>query len=69
MKAKFSQNARLKDYLIKTGDNVLVEASLDLFWGAGKRMEDRNIFKTETHVGKNMCGKLLMEIRDELCKT
>jgi len=54
--AKFTQNEYLKKYLLDTGDAELIEDSpYDPFWGRGK---DRN--------GKNMMGKMLMELRKEL---
>ena len=36
--SKFSQNQFLKDFLLSTGDNVLVEASYDKIWGACKSL-------------------------------
>jgi len=39
-----------------TADAALIETSnMDAFWGTGKK-----------GIGKNMLGKLLMEVRDEL---
>lgn len=54
LKAKFSQNENLKKKLLDTGDAILHEDSpSDMFWGKK---------------GKDMLGKLLMEVRDELRK-
>ena len=56
--AKFSQNKEIRDVLISTGQEVLVEkTSNDYYWGCGT---DGN--------GQNMLGKILMEVRKELCK-
>lgn len=56
VRAKFTQHKELKEMLLSTGVKILVEDSpRDDFWGCGKH---RN--------GKNMLGKILMEIRDEI---
>lgn len=60
--AKFSQNDRLKDFLLGTGNCEIVEASpVDNIWGIGfssdKAME--NIDKW----GQNLLGKCLMKVR------
>jgi len=55
--AKFTQNENLKKLMLSTGDAELIEDSpYDGFWGAANN-------------GKNMLGKLLMEVRRELEKT
>ena len=52
LRAKFSQNEDLKQKLLDTGDAILHEDSpTDMFWGKK---------------GKDMLGKLLMQVRDEL---
>lgn len=52
--AKFSQNPEIKAQLLSTGDAILVEDSMvDAYWGWGA-----------DHSGKNMLGKLLMEVRE-----
>lgn len=65
--AKFSQNDKLKDFLLGTGNREIVEASpVDNIWGIGfssdKAME--NIDKW----GQNLLGKTLMKVREELRK-
>lgn len=56
VRAKFTQNPKAKELLLKTGDAELIEGNTwgDSFWGVcnGK--------------GKNKLGKILMEIRKEL---
>lgn len=63
--AKFSQNDKLKDFLLSTGNREIVEASpVDNIWGIGfssdKAME--NIDKW----GQNLLGKVLMKVRENL---
>ena len=54
--AKFEQHPDIRAVLLGTGQEVLIEAARnDSYWGYGP---DGN--------GKNMLGKVLMEIRDEL---
>ena len=55
VRAKFEQNAALKTLLLDTGGAYLSEHSRDRFWGDG--MNDS---------GKNILGKTLMKVRDEL---
>ena len=56
LKKKFTQNPRLRDALVKTGNAELIEdAPWDKFWGDGGNGD-----------GQNMLGKLLMELREEL---
>lgn len=56
LRAKFTQNDELKKILLETGDAELVEHTAnDRYWGDGGDGS-----------GKNMLGKLLMELRDEL---
>jgi len=54
--AKFLQHPDLRVKLMATGDEELVEDSpIDYYWGCGKDGS-----------GKNMLGKTLMKIREEL---
>jgi len=55
LRAKFTQHEDLKERLLQTGSKILIENSkMDAFWGIGKNGK-----------GKNILGKLLMEIRSE----
>lgn len=57
VRAKFMAHPELIDLLRSTGDAELVEAAPnDHYWGAGA-----------DGTGKNMLGKILMEVRAELC--
>ena len=65
--AKFEQNELLKDELVATGDKYLVEANpFDTYWSCGIHLTDKNIGNTDSYKGKNMLGKLLVEIRNEI---
>ena len=55
-KAKFLQHKDLRDQLMATGTEELIEDSpVDSYWGCGADGS-----------GKNMLGKILMKIREEL---
>ncbi len=57
---KFSQNERLKDMLLETGDAVLEEGNTwnDVYWGVSLK----------NGKGENHLGKIIMKIREELRK-
>lgn len=66
---KFSQNRELREFLLSTGDSVLVEASpYDRIWGiqlSADTPEAQNPFRWR---GENLLGFALMEVRDELLR-
>ena len=54
--AKFNTHEELRQQLLETGDEELIEAApADYYWGCGK-----------TGTGKNRLGVLLMEVRRQL---
>jgi ribA/ribD-fused uncharacterized protein len=56
VRAKFSQHEELRAILLGTGDALLVEhTERDAYWGDGGDGS-----------GKNMLGRILMEVREEL---
>ena len=62
---KFSQNEELKNFLIGTGDKVLVEASPhDQIWGIGMYAKDPNVTNPVKWRGQNLLGFSLMHVRD-----
>ena len=66
-RAKFSQHAELKIFLLQTGDRLLVEASpFDRIWGIGMAATDPNAEKPQFWKGLNLLGFALMEVREEL---
>ncbi|MBA4109208.1 MAG: DUF1768 domain-containing protein [Leptothrix sp. (in: Bacteria)] len=65
--AKFSQNASLQDFLLKTEDRVLVEASpVDKVWGIGMAEDHPQIENPAMWQGLNLLGFALMEVRRQL---
>lgn len=57
--AKFSQNIDLKEQLLKTGTEIIIEkTSNDYYWGCGTK-----------GTGKNMLGIILMDTRELLKNT
>jgi ribA/ribD-fused uncharacterized protein len=55
---KFSTHVDIKEILLSTGDEEIVENSpVDYYWGCGA-----------DGTGKNMLGIILMEVREELVK-
>ena len=64
---KFLQNPELKDFLLRTGDKILVEASpRDRVWGIGMGKANENAQTPAAWRGQNLLGFALMEVRDEL---
>lgn len=58
LREKFTQRPELRAKLLATGDSLIEEdAPWDSFWGTGKDGK-----------GKNMMGKLLMQLREQLRK-
>lgn len=65
--AKFSQNEELKEFILSTGEKVLVEASpYDKIWGINRKMDDPDITNPNSWGGENLLGFVLMETRDIL---
>ncbi|NML67757.1 NADAR family protein [Hymenobacter sp. RP-2-7] len=64
---KFSQHAELRDYLVATGDRVLVEASpMDAIWGIGLAADHPDAARPASWPGENLLGFALMAVRDQL---
>ena len=65
--AKFSQNQKLLEYLLGTGDKILVEASpKDTIWGIGLAEDASEASNPRLWQGENLLGFALMEVRDML---
>lgn len=59
------QNLHLCDKLVGTGQELLIEATLDPFWAAKATLNSKSL-KNGSWQGANFMGKILMEIRTEL---
>ena len=65
--AKFSQNKALADFLLKTDNRILVEASpVDKIWEIGLTKEDIEATDPLKWKGLNLLGFALMEVRERL---
>lgn len=64
---KFFQNQDLREFLLSTGDSVLVEASpYDSVWGIHLSADSPDAKDPMKWQGQNLLGFALMEVRDEL---
>lgn len=62
---KFNQNKQLRDFLLGTNDNILVEASpYDRIWGIGLDENSPDVKNPVRWRGLNLLGFALMEVRD-----
>lgn len=65
--AKFNQHPALGEFLLATGEQVLVEASpVDRIWGIGLAAEDKKASQPEKWRGLNLLGFALMQVRSAL---
>ncbi|WP_268892619.1 NADAR family protein [Nocardioides sp. AX2bis] len=65
--AKFGSDPALRDYLLSTGDAVLVEASPDdLVWGTGLAAAHPDATVPARWPGLNLLGQALVEARSRL---
>ena len=64
---KFSQNEELRDFLLSTGDDVLVEAApRDQIWGIGLGADNPKARDPKQWRGQNLLGFALMDVREKL---
>ena len=64
---KFAQNPKLKEFLLSTGDKIIVEASpKDLIWGIGLDENHPDAVVPSRWQGENLLGFALMEVREHL---
>ena len=65
--AKFSQNIELKELLLATENDEIVESSpYDCIWGNGLNITDTLKTPKNKWLGTNRLGKALMKVRDAL---
>jgi ribA/ribD-fused uncharacterized protein len=63
---KYSQNPKLEEILLQSGDKTLYEANpFDNIWGIGFSGEKAQGIDPQMY-GTNLLGQILMEIRDEI---
>lgn len=64
---KFSQNAKLKEFMVSTGERILVEASpVDKIWGIGLAADNDDVENPNKWKGLNLLGFALMQVRTRL---
>jgi len=64
---KFAQNKEMRDFLLSTGDKILVEASpFDKIWGIGLDESSEMATAPKNWRGLNLLGFALMEVRDDI---
>ena len=64
---KFRQNAELSKKLKETGEDLIAECAVkDRIWGIGLSMQDDGRLCTDKWKGKNLLGKILMRVRDNI---
>lgn len=67
IRAKFMQNYDILKILLSTNNHILAEASAkDVKWGIGVAIDDADRYNIQAWRGKNLLGRILMEVRDEL---
>ena len=65
-RAKFYEHPASKEFLINTGDTDLAEASPNVTWGIGIKMDNPDAFKKNKWLGQNFLGDILQKIRNDL---
>lgn len=64
---KFGKQDKLTEFLLNTGDDIIVECNpKDTIWGIGLSEDDPNALDESKWKGQNLLGKVLMQIRQEL---
>ena len=67
VRAKFQQNAEMREELLSTGTALLCEcAGQDRVWGVGITYSDPSWQDVSNWNGDNLLGVILMEVREEL---
>ena len=64
--AKYTQNLRAREALLNTADDIIGEASFSKTWGVGLSIKDARSVHTKDWIGRNVMGRILMDIRDTL---
>ena len=64
--AKFEQNPMLRNLLLNTGDQTLIESSRDKEWGTGIPLHDDRCLLPDKWTSQGLLGKILEEVRASL---
>ena len=64
--AKLDKCGELRDALLGSGNNLLVEGTMDPFWGAGMPHYLAINTRPDKLIGRNELGRLLTELRDQI---
>jgi hypothetical protein len=65
--AKFASSRELQEKLLDTGNKILVEGTpMDPVWGVMVHWKDDRILDERNWKGKNLLGKVLMRVRQDL---
>lgn len=65
--AKFRQNEEIREILLNTGNELIAECSpYDKKWGIGIDITDSKRLDVRQWKGRNLLGRVLMEVREEL---
>lgn len=61
---KFSQNPELREFLLSTGEKMIIEASpVDVIWGIGLTADNPDAPIPQNWQGENLLGFILMDVR------
>ncbi|VAW74089.1 Uncharacterized protein COG3236 [hydrothermal vent metagenome] len=67
---KFGQNSALRQFLLESGERILVEASpVDAIWGIGMAADNSGSQNPKLWKGLNLLGFALMQVRSQFMKT
>ena len=67
--AKFTQDLEHKEFLLNTGNKIIVEASEDdTVYGIGLGIDDSRIWEPKQWKGTNLLGKCLVHVRELIKK-
>ena len=70
VKAKFEQDGLCNYCMLEYPDETFIEGSpYDRIWGVGIQYTNPHVFKEEFWQGKNLLGKILTRVRDEIIKS
>ena len=68
LRAKFRDNREHREALLATGNKILVDFTHDRKWGCGLPLSKIKDTKLDKLPGRNLLGKFLMSVREEIRK-